>query len=125
MVLKPGFCFGNRVSSWDKTRFRGQKPRFDTLASPSIHMPQRSPAAASILVVDDEPIIRASLAEFLQQEQYEVQTASTGELALQMAARHKYDVVLCDVHLPGLDGLEVLERVNQLSPETFVLLITA
>src|SRR5205814_1629114 len=52
-------------------------------------------------------------------------TASTGELALQMAARHKYDVVLCDVHLPGIDGLEVLERVNQLSPETFVLLITA
>ena len=88
-------------------------------------MSQRTPAAASILVVDDEPIIRASLAEFLQQEKYEVHTASTGELAMQMAARHKYDVVLCDVNLPGLDGLEVLERVNQLSPETFVLLITA
>lgn len=88
-------------------------------------MPHRTPPPASVLVVDDEPIIRTNLAEFLQQEGFAVQTASTGELALEMAARHKFDVVLCDVNLPGLDGIEVLERVAQLSPETFVLLITA
>jgi DNA-binding NtrC family response regulator len=42
-----------------------------------------------------------------------------------MAARHKFDVLLCDVNLPGLDGIEVLERMAQQSPDTFVLLITA
>lgn len=88
-------------------------------------MPHRTPPPASVLVVDDEPIIRTNLAEFLHQEGFAVQTASTGELALEMAARHKFDVVLCDVNLPGLDGIEVLERVAQLSPEAFVLLITA
>lgn len=76
-------------------------------------------------MIDDEPIIRSNLAEFLQQEKFEVQTAPSGELGLQMLGRRKFDAVLCDVNLPGIDGLEVLERVMQLSPETFVLLITA
>ena len=79
----------------------------------------------TVLVIDDEPIIRSNLAEFLQQEKFSVHTASTGELGLQMLARQKYDAILCDVNLPGMDGLDVLERVSRLSPETFVLLITA
>ncbi len=88
-------------------------------------MPSQATPLPSILVIDDEPIIRANLAEFLVQEKFAVQTASTGELGLQMLARHKFDAILCDVNLPGIDGLEVLERVSQASPETFVLLITA
>ena len=88
-------------------------------------MPSQASPLPSILVIDDEPIIRANLAEFLIQEKFAVQTASTGELGLQMLARHKFDAILCDVNLPGIDGLEVLERVSQASPETFVLLITA
>jgi DNA-binding NtrC family response regulator len=88
-------------------------------------MPQSNPSPASVLVVDDESIIRANLAEFLEQEGYSVAAASTGELALDIIARQRFDVVLCDVNLPGIDGIEVLERVTRLSPETFVLLITA
>ena len=88
-------------------------------------MPAIATSLPSVLVIDDEPIIRANLAEFLVQEKFAVQTASTGELGLQMLARHKFDAILCDVNLPGIDGLEVLERVSQASPETFVLLITA
>ncbi|HXD88676.1 MAG TPA: sigma-54 dependent transcriptional regulator [Urbifossiella sp.] len=88
-------------------------------------MSAAGPPLPSILVIDDEPIIRSNLAEFLQQEGFAVQTAASGELGLQMLARHKFDAVLCDVNLPGIDGLEVLERATQASPETFVLLITA
>lgn len=88
-------------------------------------MPHRAQSAPAILVVDDEPIIRSALAEFLQQEGFSVETASSGEFALEVVARRKFDVMLCDVNLPGLDGIEVLERVARLSPETFVLLITA
>jgi DNA-binding NtrC family response regulator len=88
-------------------------------------MPQSNSSPASVLVVDDEPIIRANLAEFLEQEGYSVAAASTGELALDIIARQRFDVMLCDVNLPGIDGIEVLERVTRLSPETFVLLITA
>jgi DNA-binding NtrC family response regulator len=82
-------------------------------------------AAASILVVDDEPIIRANLAEFLQSEGFSVRACASGEEALDHAAREKFDVALCDVNLPGLDGLDVLDRLARISPETFVLLITA
>jgi DNA-binding NtrC family response regulator len=88
-------------------------------------MPSRTSPLPSVLVVDDEPIIRANLAEFLQQEKFTVETASSGELALQLIARHKFDVILCDVNLPGIDGLDVLDRVARQSPETVLLLITA
>jgi DNA-binding NtrC family response regulator len=86
-------------------------------------MPPRS--AASVLVVDDEPVIRDTLAEFLQQEGFAVVACGTGEEALDRAGRQKFDVALCDVNLPGLDGIEVLEHLAKVSPETFVLLITA
>ncbi len=82
-------------------------------------------SADRILVVDDEPVIRETLAEFLQQEGFAVVAVGTGEDALQKAAKQRFDVVLCDVNLPGLDGIEVLERFARVSPETFVVLITA
>ena len=82
-------------------------------------------ARASILIVDDEPIIRANLAEFLQAEGFGVEAVGSGEDALDRVVRQKFDVALCDINLPGLDGLEVLERLARVSPETFVILITA
>src|SRR5262249_9777468 len=87
-------------------------------------MSQRTPTA-TVLVVDDEPIIRANLAEFLQSEGFAVRACASGEEALERAAADKFDVALCDVRLPGLDGLDVLERLARISPETFVLRITA
>ncbi|MFO0938406.1 MAG: sigma-54 dependent transcriptional regulator [Gemmataceae bacterium] len=80
---------------------------------------------AQILVVDDEPIIRDSVDEYLSSNGFAVRTVGSGEEALALVARDRFDVVLCDVNLPGLDGLDVLDRVAQISPETFVLLITA
>ncbi len=79
----------------------------------------------AVLVVDDEPVIRETLAEFLQQEGFAVVAVGSGEDAIQRAAKQRFDVVLCDVNLPGLDGIEVLERFARVSPETFVVLITA
>jgi DNA-binding NtrC family response regulator len=79
----------------------------------------------SILVVDDEPLIRETLAEYLTQEGFGVAAAGDGEAALALAAERPFDVALCDVQLPGMDGLELLERLLRISPQTFVLLITA
>jgi DNA-binding NtrC family response regulator len=81
--------------------------------------------AASILVVDDEPLIRETLAEYLTQEGFAVTVCGDGEQALDLAGARRFDVAVCDLQLPGLDGLEVLDRLLKLSPETFVLLITA
>jgi DNA-binding NtrC family response regulator len=82
-------------------------------------------SARRILVVDDEPLIRATLAEYLTGEGFTVTACASGEQALAEAEQQPYDVVLCDVQLPGIDGIEVLERLLKVSPETFVLLITA
>ncbi len=80
---------------------------------------------AQILIIDDEPIIRATLAEYLHQEGFAVEVVADGEAAVELAGRKRFDVALCDVNLPGMDGIEVLQHLLQINPETFVLLITA
>jgi len=79
----------------------------------------------AILICDDEPVIRDTLAEFLAREGYEVVACGSGEEALKLAGERMFDLVLCDINLPGLDGIEVLESLGRISPETFVILITA
>jgi DNA-binding NtrC family response regulator len=83
------------------------------------------PKTANILIVDDEVLIRETLAEYLGQEGFTVTTCADGESALELAAGRRFDVALCDVQLPGIDGIELLERLLKLTPQTFVLLITA
>jgi DNA-binding NtrC family response regulator len=83
------------------------------------------PSRAAVLVCDDEPLIRETLAEFLASEGFAVEAVGTGEEAARRAAARFFDVVLCDVNLPGIDGIETLHRVLAASPESFVLLITA
>jgi DNA-binding NtrC family response regulator len=84
-----------------------------------------TPTHPSILVVDDEPVIRDTLVEYLTQEGFRVSACASGEEALDHAGAQRYDVALCDVQLPGIDGIELLERLLKISPDTFVLLITA
>ena len=78
-----------------------------------------------VLVVDDEELIRDTLAEYLTQEGFTVVACGSGEEALAAAGRQPFAIALCDVQLPGMDGLVLLERLQQLSPETSVVLITA
>jgi DNA-binding NtrC family response regulator len=80
---------------------------------------------AQILVVDDEPLIRETLVEYLTQEGFPVVACPTGEEALALAADLSVDVALCDMQLPGIDGIELLEKLLKINPQTFVLLITA
>src|SRR5438094_309754 len=84
-----------------------------------------SPRDVRILVVDDEPLIRDTLSEYLTQKGFRVAACAAGEEALALAADCRFDVALCDVQLPDLDGIEVLEHLAKTSPETFVILITA
>jgi two-component system, NtrC family, nitrogen regulation response regulator NtrX len=63
---------------------------------------------ARILIVDDEPLIRQSLAGVLEDEGYQTHAVSTGEECCEEIARAAYDIVLLDVWLPGMDGLETL-----------------
>src|SRR5437899_4405959 len=78
----------------------------------------------SILVVDDEAGVRSSLAGILGDEGYAVETLESGEAALTALENRRYDLLLLDVWLPGMDGLEVLARVRTLDPEVPVVVIS-
>ncbi|MCS6926011.1 MAG: sigma-54 dependent transcriptional regulator [Candidatus Binatia bacterium] len=79
----------------------------------------------TILVADDEPLARQSLAEALQDAGYQVYQAADGTTALRLLDEVEVDVVLCDLKMPGADGLEVLRKVREAHPQTMVMLMTA
>jgi len=81
--------------------------------------------AAKILVVDDDPDIRAVLAELLQKDGHQVRDCSTGAAAVAAGQAEKVDVVLADLRLPDMDGLGVLRAFLEGSPETAVIVMTA
>ena len=83
------------------------------------------PARGRILIVDDEEVLAATLQEFLQGEGYEVAIAADAPSALALAERFEPEIVLCDVQLPGADGLVLLDRLLNVRPETLVVMITA
>ena len=88
-------------------------------------MKKGEPGRGRVLVVDDEEVIASTLQEFLQGEGFEVAVAADATAALALAEGFGPDVALLDVQLPGLDGLELLDRLLHARPETLVLMITA
>jgi two-component system, NtrC family, nitrogen regulation response regulator NtrX len=69
-----------------------------------------------VLIVDDEPLIRQTLGGVLEDEGYEAHSVGTGEECIQELGRFAYDLVLLDVWLPGIDGLETLSRIQEIPP---------
>jgi DNA-binding response OmpR family regulator len=80
---------------------------------------------AKILVVDDERFIRVTIEQCLTEAGHQVDLAVNGEHALQKAAEAEHDLVLLDMKLPDLDGLEVLRRMRKKAPDQAVVIITA
>jgi DNA-binding response OmpR family regulator len=81
--------------------------------------------ARPILIVDDEKTIRLAMSMALEKLDIPVETAASGEEALAKVAQGGYELMLLDVRLPGLDGMEVLRQVSQQLPELKVIIITA
>lgn len=79
----------------------------------------------NIMVVDDEPIARQSLSDILRLEGYNVTAIANGELAVEHVRRYSVDLILLDLKMPGMNGLDVVQVVNQISPDTEIILLTA
>ena len=77
-----------------------------------------------VLIIDDEDVIRSTLAEILQYEDYVTEEASDGKMGLDMVLKNDYDVVLCDIKMPKLNGIEVLEKAMEAKPETSFIMIS-
>lgn len=83
-----------------------------------------TPRESRILIVDDEVRIRSIVRSYLQKDGYRVDEAATGEEAVAKIRAHTPDLVVLDVRLPGIDGLEVLRQVRRMS-DVYVILLTA
>lgn len=80
---------------------------------------------SNILVVDDEPVARQSLSDILRLEGYNLASAPNGQAAVEYVRMHPVDLMIVDLRMPGMDGLEVVQVVNQIAPDTEVILLTA
>jgi two-component system, NtrC family, nitrogen regulation response regulator NtrX len=78
----------------------------------------------SILIVDDEKAIRKTLTEILSYEGYKIDDAENGEEALKKIKEKSYDVVLCDIKMPKMDGIEFLEKSREISPDVPIIMIS-
>lgn len=79
---------------------------------------------ANILVVDDERSIRNTLKDVLEYEKHAVELAEDGVTALQLIQQKEFDLVLCDIKMPRMDGTELLEKIMEVSPDTQVVMIS-
>ena len=77
-----------------------------------------------ILIADDERAIRYSLKEILEMEDYQVELAENGTEAVEKAEKEKYDAIFCDIKMPGMDGMEVLDRLVADGVESPVIMIS-
>jgi DNA-binding NtrC family response regulator len=79
---------------------------------------------ATILIIDDERSIRKTLTEILTYEGYKIEEASDGEEGLKKFKEKNYDLVLCDIKMPKLDGIEFLERAKEINADVPVIIIS-
>ncbi|MDA9333634.1 response regulator, partial [Polaribacter sp.] len=79
-----------------------------------------------ILIIEDEAAIRRVLKKIISEENegYEVEEAADGLQGLEMILNNDYDLVLCDIKMPKMDGVEVLEKVKKVKPEIPILMIS-
>lgn len=79
---------------------------------------------AKILVIDDEQSIRNTLKEILEYEDFKVDLASEGLQAIDLVEKNTYNAILCDIKMPGMDGIEVLEKIMAINPDVPVIMIS-
>ena len=78
-----------------------------------------------MLIIDDEPLMRITLQDSLVGEGYEVVAAETGRKGVDLLRKNQWDIIITDLKLPDLEGIEILKEAKSLNPSTEVILITA
>ena len=100
-------------------------PRIPLRPEPALIPRPVAPSQPRVLVVDDEETIRTALARFLRARGYEVEVAESGIAALVMLERQRFALMVCDVRMPGMTGLEVVPEALQLDADLAILMLSA
>jgi DNA-binding NtrC family response regulator len=79
----------------------------------------------TILIVDDEKDLCTILSDSLSRDRYRVVTAFNGKMGLQLVEKEKPDLILLDIKMPGMDGIEVLRKIKKMKKEIVVIMFTA
>lgn len=79
---------------------------------------------AKVLIIDDERPIRSTLRDILEYEKIAVEEAEDGRIGIEKFQKNSYDIVLCDIKMPGMDGIEVLEKIQGINPDVPVIMIS-
>jgi DNA-binding NtrC family response regulator len=80
---------------------------------------------ARVLVVDDEAMVCLALTNWLEEENYFAQAVEDGPQAIKAVREENWDIVLLDLRMPGMDGMEVLKQVKEIAPQTVIIMMTA
>jgi two-component system cell cycle response regulator len=109
----------------DATRHAQRREALASLASAPQPPAHQTPSTPVILLVDDESLTRDFYGDFLSEHGFQVVAAKDGVEGLEMARRHPVEVVILDIMMPGMSGLEVLERIRGHDPQLPVIILTA
>jgi two-component system, cell cycle response regulator CpdR len=104
-----------RKSDWDVTQFREDRIRQEELGMET---------GGNILVVDDNNVLRILVSKMLSRLGYEVSSADSGENGLSIFFKNKFDIVLSDYEMPGMDGIAFACSIKKSSPRTRVVIMT-
>jgi two-component system cell cycle response regulator len=109
----------------EAARHTQRREALDSLAAASDPTPSPVPPAIAILLVDDEALTRKFYGDLLTEHGFRVITAGSGAEALQVARHQPVEAVILDIMMPGMSGLETLERLHTQAPELPVIMLTA
>ena len=82
-------------------------------------------SSTKILIIDDELIMRESLSGWLERDGHYIMTAPSGEAALEILEKTRFDILLVDIKMEGMSGLDVLKHVKETDPDVAIVMITA
>src|SRR5665213_3983075 len=104
-------------------RRRGQRPAPCILLSTKLQ--RKGEPMLDVLLVDDDDIVRASIAQALERAGHNVTEAVDGDEAARLVDTKKFDLAICDVQMPKMDGLTLFRRVKRVAPRTAVVIMTS
>jgi DNA-binding NtrC family response regulator len=80
---------------------------------------------AKILIIEDDEEMRSLLKDFVEEEGYEAESVNNGSEAFRKLAKDSFDIIISDIRMPGLTGLDILPGIKKLQPEASIIVITA